>query len=133
MLKNRFAKKYGGKKSNIARVKFLVFTDTIKLLDTVFPYISWPSSWRSLCIILEKCTNHIKVTRVQWLKSQEIWVKLNTHVSVLSNPGKIGAGCIPRDSNGKLVFAFSVPLGEGTNNQAEVEGATFGIVWCVHL
>ena len=115
------------------RVKFLVFKDTIKLLHNVLPYIAWPSSWRSLCTLLEKCTHHIKVTLMQWLKPPEIWVKLNTDGSVLSNPGKIWAGGILGDSNGRLNFAFSVPLGDGTNNQAEVEAATFGIAWCVHL
>ncbi|KAH0693693.1 hypothetical protein KY285_020790 [Solanum tuberosum] len=40
-------------------------------------------------------------------------VYFNTDESVLDNPGNIGAG--------------------GTNNQAEVEAAVFGLSWCVHL
>uniref|UniRef100_M1DKI6 RNase H family protein n=1 Tax=Solanum tuberosum TaxID=4113 RepID=M1DKI6_SOLTU len=131
--KNRCAKKYGGKQSNISRVKFVVFKDTIKLLHVVFPYISWPSSWKNICILIEQCYHDTEVTLVQWIKPPDAWVKLNTDGSALSNPGKIGAGGILRDSNGKLLFAFSAPLGEGTNNQAEVEAATFGISWCVHL
>ncbi|WMV32842.1 hypothetical protein MTR67_026227 [Solanum verrucosum] len=67
------------------------------------------------------------------MKPPEVWVKLNTDGSALSNPGKIGAGGILRDSNGKLIFSYSALLGEGNNNQAEVEAAIFGISWCVHL
>ncbi|KAH0644828.1 hypothetical protein KY284_032712 [Solanum tuberosum] len=131
--KNRCSKKYGGKQFNIARVKFAVFKDIIKLLHVVFPYISWPSSWKNLCILIEQCYHDTKVTLVQWIKPSDAWVKLNTDRSALSNPGKIGAGGILRDSNGKLLFTYSAPLGEGTNNQEEVEADTFGISWCVHI
>uniref|UniRef100_M1AQG9 RNase H family protein n=1 Tax=Solanum tuberosum TaxID=4113 RepID=M1AQG9_SOLTU len=43
--KNRCSSKYGGKKSSILRVKFLIFNDTTQLMSTVFPYIQWPNSW----------------------------------------------------------------------------------------
>jgi len=38
-----------------------------------------------------------------------------------------------RNSLGEIIFAFSTPLGEGTNNQAEVEAALFGLSWCAQL
>ncbi|KAK6803130.1 hypothetical protein RDI58_000914 [Solanum bulbocastanum] len=40
--KNRCANKYGGKKTNMTRVKYLVTLDSFKLLQTAFPYIKWP-------------------------------------------------------------------------------------------
>ncbi|XP_049348975.1 uncharacterized protein LOC125813529 [Solanum verrucosum] len=46
--------------------------------------------------------------------------KLNTDGSALNNPGKIGGGGILRDSNGTIIYAFAIPLGEGTNNQVEI-------------
>ncbi|KAH0646562.1 hypothetical protein KY284_034446 [Solanum tuberosum] len=131
--KNRCAKKYGGKQSNIARVKHLVILDTFKLLHTTFPYISWPLGWNKLCTLIEKCTHDIKVTAVQWIKPPARWFKLNMDGSALSNPGSIGAGGVLRNSLGDIIFAFSTPLGEGTNNQAEVEAALFGLSWCVQL
>ncbi|XP_049348974.1 uncharacterized protein LOC125813528 [Solanum verrucosum] len=131
--KNQCAKKYGGKQSNIARVKHLVILDTFKLLHTVFPYISWPLNWSSLCKLLENCIHNSKVTAVQWIKPPEKWVKLNTDGSALNNPGSIGAGGVLRNHMGELLLAFSVPLGEGTNNQAEVEAALFGLTWCAQL
>ncbi|KAH0693196.1 hypothetical protein KY285_020293 [Solanum tuberosum] len=131
--KNRCAKKYGGKQSNIARVKFAIFKDTFRLLHTVFPYTQWPSSWRKLVLMIEGCTHETKVTLVQWNKPQNQWIKLNTDGSALSNPGRIGAGGILRNSTGELIMAYAIPLGEGTSNQAEIEAAIFGMSWCIHL
>ncbi|KAH0650211.1 hypothetical protein KY284_030123 [Solanum tuberosum] len=72
----------------------LIFKDISLLLNTVFPYLQWPSS------------------------------------CALANPGKIGGGRILRDQAGDIIFAFIVPLGTGTNNQAEVQAAVFGLNWC---
>ncbi|KAH0699154.1 hypothetical protein KY284_013369 [Solanum tuberosum] len=105
--KNRCAIKYEGKQSNIARVKFLVFKDTFKLLHIVFPYITWPSSWMGTVILIEKCFHETKVTFVQWMKPPDVWFKLNTDGSALDNPGSIGA--------------------------REVEAAVFVLSWCVQL
>ncbi|KAH0660311.1 hypothetical protein KY289_029059 [Solanum tuberosum] len=64
--------------------------------------------------------------------------KLNTDGSALHNPGKIGGGGILRDDQGSIVYAFAVPFGEGTNNQAEVQAVCFGCyslledTQCVH-
>lgn len=30
-------------------------------------------------------------------------------------------------------MAFATPLGERTNNQAEMGAALFGLAWCIHL
>lgn len=29
-----------------------------------------------------------------------------------------------------IVFAFTIPLGVGTNNLAEIQDATYGLQWC---
>ncbi|KAK6803132.1 hypothetical protein RDI58_000916 [Solanum bulbocastanum] len=131
--KNRCNKKYGGKSSNIARVKYLVILDTFKLLHTVFPYITWPLEWKKLCTFIENCSHDTKVTMVKWTRPQDSWVKLNTDGSAQGNPGNIGAGGILRDQKGNIIFAFAAPLGQGTNNLAEVEAAIFGLKWCAQL
>ncbi|WMV58470.1 hypothetical protein MTR67_051855 [Solanum verrucosum] len=122
-----------GKQSNIARVKFLVLQDTFKLLHTVFPYITCPSSWMETVILIEKCFHETKVTLVLWMKPPDVWFKLNTDGSALDNPGSIGAGGILRNSKGNLIFDYYVPLLHGTNNQEEVEAVVFGLSWCVQL
>ena len=57
--------------------------------------------------------------------------KLNTDGSATPNPGKIGGGGILRDDQGSMIYAFAVPLGEGTNNQAEIQAAVFGLNLCI--
>ena len=54
-------------------------------------------------------------------KPPEQWIKINTDNRELDNPGKIGESGIIKDQNGKMVMAFSVPLGIDTNNQVELE------------
>lgn len=58
-------------------------------------------------------------------------VKLNSYGSAITNPGKISAGGMIRDHKGDLIYAYAAPLGQGTNNQAEVEAAIWGISWCL--
>ncbi|KAM3344039.1 hypothetical protein P3S68_026130 [Capsicum galapagoense] len=69
-------------------------------------------------------------TPVYWSKPPSNMVKLNSDGSALTNPGKIGAGGIIRDHNRDLIYAYATPLGQGTNNQAEVESAILGLSWC---
>ncbi|XP_055826390.1 uncharacterized protein LOC129894767 [Solanum dulcamara] len=129
--KNRCASKYGEKKSSSTRVKFSITKDLYMLISTVYPYIKWPKSWNDLVLMVENCQHDTKVIKVVWIRPPPSIVKLNTDGSALDNPGKIGAGGILRDHKGNLIYAFATPLGHGTNNQAEVQAATMGILWCL--
>ncbi|KAK6782003.1 hypothetical protein RDI58_019799 [Solanum bulbocastanum] len=131
--KNRCASKYGGKISNVSRVKYAVYKDCYKLLNTVFPYVKWPSNWTELILMGERCSHDAKVILVRWKKPPELWVKINTDGSARENPGKIGAGGILRDHTGRMVLAFATPLGDGTSIQAEVEAALFGLSWSLEM
>ncbi|XP_049378041.1 uncharacterized protein LOC125842768 [Solanum stenotomum] len=131
--KNRCASRHGGKQSNISRVKYAIYKDNYKLMTTCFPHIKWPSRWWDLIQLGEKCTHDTKVTVVKWIKPPDGWVKINTDGSALGNPGKIGAGGIIRDQSGKMLLAFATPLGEGSNNQAEVAATLFGMTWSLQL
>lgn len=59
------------------------------------------------------------------------FVKLNSDGSALSNPGKIGAGVIIKDSEGNLIPALANPLGEGTNNLVETITIILVMKWCL--
>ncbi|KAK4707011.1 hypothetical protein R3W88_033425 [Solanum pinnatisectum] len=113
--------------------EYAVYKDNYKLLATIFPYIKWFSNWRELIKQVEKCFHDIKIHKVQWQRPPEQWVKLNTDGSALSNTGRIGAGGIIRDHRGEMILAFATPLGEGTNNQAEVRAAIFGMTWLLQI
>lgn len=75
--------------------------------------------------MMDSCSHEIRITTVTWTKPPTDTHKLNTDGSALTNPGKIGGGGILRDAQGNLIYAFAVPLGNGTNNQAEIQAATF--------
>ena len=81
----------------------------------------------------ERCVHDIKVNMVNWIRPQDQWLKVNTDGSAITNPCRLGAGGILRDKNGRLVMAFTTPLGEGTNNKDEIEEAIFGLTWAIEL
>ncbi|XP_015064939.1 uncharacterized protein LOC107010215 [Solanum pennellii] len=128
--KNRCAVKYGGKQSSIQRVHYGIFKDVMQVTRVVFPSISWQHSWDNLINIMDQCHQQYKVTMVRWKSPTAGKYKLNTDGSALSDSGKIGGGGILRDQQGKLIYAFSVPLGSGTNNMAELKAALYGLDWC---
>ncbi|XP_015064594.1 uncharacterized protein LOC107009770 [Solanum pennellii] len=73
----------------------------------------------------------IMVKEVTWEKPQQPFLKLNTVGSALNNPGKIGGGGIVRDYQGNMIYAYTIPLGIGTNNQAEIQAVSHGLHWCI--
>ena len=103
------------------------------MMKNAFPHINWPAHWTALITTSERCKHEIKVCKVAWNRPQEEWIKINTDGSALTNPGKIGAGGIIRDKDGKLILAFATSLGEGSNNKAETEAALFGLVKALEL
>lgn len=126
-MENRCASKYGRKSSKITRVKYIVFRDTYNLPYTAYPYINWPSIWKELFKVIEGCVPEIKVSKVCWQTPSIDMVKLNTDGSSMDNPGNMGVGRICRNHMGELIFPYSYPVRVGTNSQAELEDALFGL------
>ncbi|WMV23931.1 hypothetical protein MTR67_017316 [Solanum verrucosum] len=87
--------------------------------------------WSEVVECIERCNQEKRVTLVMWKTPPPNRYKLNTDGSALHNPGKIGGGGILRNEQGVIIFAFSIPLGEGTNNQVEVQAACYGLNWCI--
>ncbi|WMV22613.1 hypothetical protein MTR67_015998 [Solanum verrucosum] len=81
--------------------------------------------------MVDGCQHEIKIISLSWDRPHNSIYKLNTDGNALSNPGKIGGGGILRNDQGKMIHAFSIPLGTGTNNQADVQATFKGIHWCV--
>ncbi|XP_015078408.1 uncharacterized protein LOC107022255 [Solanum pennellii] len=131
--KNRCAAKYGGKTTNINRVKYAIYKDNYKMLTNAFPQVKCPAKWAELIQMCERCVHDIKVNTVTWIRPKDQWIKVNTDGSAINNPGRLGAGGILRDKSGRLVMTFTKPLGEGTNNRAEIEAAIFGLTWALEL
>ena len=89
------------------------------MLNSAFPHLQWPAKWTYLLQKSERCIHGTKVSMLSWNKSLDKWIKINTDESALTDPGKLGAGGILRDKEGKMVMVFITPLGEGTNNKSE--------------
>ncbi|KAK4706503.1 hypothetical protein R3W88_033939 [Solanum pinnatisectum] len=87
--------------------------------------------WTEVIDLIESCKHDVKVTSVIWKNPSTNRYKLNTDDSALHNPGKIGGGGILRNEFGDIIYAFAIPLGEGTNNQAELQAASYGLNWCI--
>ena len=99
------------------------------MLNSAFPHLQWPAKWTDLLQKSKRCIHDTKVNMVTWIKPLDQWIKINTDGSSLTNPGKLGAGGIMRDTKGKLVMAFTTPVGEGTNHKSKIEAAIFGLTW----
>ena len=99
-------------------MKYPLYKDNFKMLNGAFPNLQWPARWFDLLQKSERCIHVTKVNMVTWNKQPDQWIKTNTNGSAFTNPGKLGAGGILRDKEGKLVMAFTTSLGEGTNNKA---------------
>ena len=57
-------------------------------------------------------------------------MKLNSDGSSLGNPGQASAGGVIRDNCGRLCMAYSVHLGIGSNNFAEMRSLLEGVRRC---
>jgi len=68
--------------------------------------------------LVEGCWKDVHIREVKWMTPPHNILKLNTDGSALNNPGNIGGGGILRDSNGVMIYAFTIPLGFGTNKSS---------------
>lgn len=66
-----------------------------------------------------------KVNILKCTKPPDKCLKINIAGTALTNLGLIGAGGILRDKESRIVMAFTTPLGEETNNKAEIEATIF--------
>ena len=83
---------YGGKTTNISRVKYAVYKDNFKMLNGAFPHLQWPSRWSDLIQKSKKCMHDIKVNMVKCLIPSNQCLKVNTDGSALVNPSRLRVG-----------------------------------------
>ena len=76
--------------------------------------------------MVASCKQDILIKEVKWEKSNLPLLKLNTDGCALNNPGKIGGGGIVIYHKGNMIYAFIIPQGIGTNNQAEIRQLVMG-------
>lgn len=130
--KNRCGATYGGKHSNMTKVKYLVVKDIFFLMQTTFPQVTWPAAWKEIVMLVEKCVHDIKIIHVNWIRPSKLWVNLNSDRSILSD-GKMGASGIIKNHNGEFQLAYASPLDIGSNKRAEAKATAFGIVLYIQM
>ena len=81
---------YGGKTTNISRVKYVVYKDNFKMLNSVYPHLQWPAKLTHLIQKSERCIHDIKLNMVTWIKLTDQCLKVYTDGSALTNPGRLG-------------------------------------------
>ncbi|KAG5585275.1 hypothetical protein H5410_045709, partial [Solanum commersonii] len=109
------------------------------ILKTLPIVICW-NLWKNRCSV--KYGGKISsISRVKYLIIKDMFLLLKFVFPYIQWPevvdriehGKheIRGGGILRDLNGTIVYTFTIPLGEGTNNQAKVQAASYGLNWCI--
>jgi len=87
-------------------------------------------NWESIVHLKMSNINSTRRVMVKWSKPSTSFVKLNSDGSCKNN--LCGGGGVIRDCEGRLLFAYSLNLGEGTSNWAEAMALLYGIRWCIN-
>lgn len=90
LLKYKRACKYGGKIPNGNRFNYAFYSDSYKLVEVVFPQVSWPPSWCGIIQPSKKCIHVKKEHKIGWTRPPNQCIKVNTNGSAIDNQGKIG-------------------------------------------
>ncbi|KAH0676898.1 hypothetical protein KY285_024699 [Solanum tuberosum] len=93
-----------------------------------FNKINIGGTWRSICKASEANIQQMTSIPITWIKPPPLRVKLNSDGSCFN--GQSGGGGVIRDQKGDFIFAYSIPLSNGTSNTAEAETLLYGLQWC---
>ncbi|KAK4729756.1 hypothetical protein R3W88_022744 [Solanum pinnatisectum] len=120
--RSRCSSKYKHEKPSIFRSTSMISFNICHLTKSTFTNLFIPNNWRSLLTILD--------TNLQY------FINFTTcpH-SCLSKSSCVGNSCggggVIRDSLGRFIMSFILPLGQGTSNLVEDSSFLFGLKWCV--
>ncbi|XP_059287186.1 uncharacterized protein LOC132040553 [Lycium ferocissimum] len=95
----------------------------LQVLRIRFGKAKFGDSWIAICQACEHNFQQKDSTIVKWIRPQMNTIKLNSDGSCLN--GKCGGGGIVRDYNGRVIFAYAIPLERGTSNLAEAAALLF--------
>jgi len=114
--KVRCGAKYDKEIYNTRKTINNIFISLAVILKGNFERIKLDPTWDSICHLLTSNIHTKKIVQVKWLKSSNSFVKINFDGSC--EEGYCGGGGVIRDHCGHLIFAYSLNLGQGTNNWA---------------
>lgn len=99
-------------------------------INKLAPSIDTNKCWPLICQMVELLRPTPLIKKVLWQKSPQGTFKVNTDGRCNATDGKAGIGGIVRDSDGKLIMAFSIAIQCNSNIMAEALAAEFGGKWC---
>lgn len=126
---SRCSSEYEPERSSVARSISLITFNIINKVKAKFGRISIGDNWIEVCNRCNHSLNEVSVILVKWIKHLILFLKLNNDGSCID--GICGAGGVVRDSRGRMLMAYILPLGLGTSNWAESCALLFGLKWCI--
>ncbi|KAK4339966.1 hypothetical protein RND71_041428 [Anisodus tanguticus] len=99
-----------------------------KVLNKKFGRARIREGWHQICTTCDAVIEQRISKIVKWIKPSSQTVKLNRDGSCTQ--GMCGGGGIVRNNQGRVIFAYSIPLVPGTSNIAEAAAMLFGLKWC---
>ncbi|XP_060181510.1 uncharacterized protein LOC132611114 [Lycium barbarum] len=112
--RSRCASRYGSERPSGQRSEFLILQALIGITEQKFGKIRLQPTWEFMQHLIDKPMTHKSVKIVKWGRPPTHWQKINTDGSC--KEGYCETGGIIRDSEGKMIIAFSIYIGAGTNN-----------------
>ncbi|XP_059064100.1 uncharacterized protein LOC131856357 [Cryptomeria japonica] len=87
--------------------------------------------WKDLIVQFGAGGNTTKQLRAQcrWEKPEYGWFKLKFDGAAQGNPGSVGIGCLMRHWSGATCARVAKPIGKTSNNIAEFEALTAGLLY----
>ncbi|XP_027169555.1 uncharacterized protein LOC113769293 [Coffea eugenioides] len=95
----------------------------VQFREIIIPCSSWPSFFDAVAGL----GSVVNVVQVRWKCPVQAIVKLNSDGCLRGNPRRSGGGGLFRDSDGRVLLAFSCYFGEMTSLQAEVKALLHGV------
>ncbi|XP_060195177.1 uncharacterized protein LOC132624410 [Lycium barbarum] len=127
--KTRCSGKYGSKKPFLPRILYQISQNILNIVRLQFLNFKYDLSWMELTCLLEKKMAFKVCRTVFWKRPAINFLKINSDGS--HKDGSSGGGGVIRDSQGKMIMAYSIPFDEVSNNVAEAKALLFGIQWSI--
>lgn len=123
--KARCGAKYGKEKHNTKTLVHIASTIS-QIVKNQFPNVNLKSEWNKVALLMRSSINTKRSVVVKWLKPSISFVKVNSDGSC--KEGICGGGGVIRNHERHLIFAYSLSLGRGTSNWAELNRCCLGSI-----
>ncbi|XP_059295685.1 uncharacterized protein LOC132049028 [Lycium ferocissimum] len=122
--------RFGKKKPYLPKLLYQISHSITSIIRLQFLNFKYNLSWEELTHLLDKKIAFKMCRAVYWNKPTSNFFKINSDRSHKNNSS--GGGGVIRNSQGKMIMAYSIHFGPGTSNIVEAKALLFGVQWCIH-